>query len=1180
MSFAALAFLWKPAVLAETVAHYPVEPGYPEQMPVLYVHGFNDDGAAWGTGEGKPDFFLSNVRRAYQNTTENAIRLFDKQGVLSLAVQWTAASPDEYSDPYATAEQGFAFLADEEDLKEQTDWLRGSLALHNRARPSFMDVLKTPWMDDLAPQYAPLEPAVIAGLLPVIGSVEGARQVGRRTFYLGLTANRNTYNDSGRVDDHSTDLLDLLREVRAPGGRLDKYSQVNILTHSKGSLVARVMLSKAEAAGGEDAEYVANVVYNAPPFAGSSLPELLRFMYDPVIFTRAHLANPWLAQTWDEIKDWLIGTGDLPNPRLGDQVRALMQLLVEPFGGDFSALEAQAPLIRNHIELLNVFTIEAFLLADMANAPILTPSGQAGALIADIMNVARPLVTSAIGIPSFPTAREDLTPENAVNLLQAFPTAANPAQFINAGIQSPLGVQHLLWPDASFTSVAADPSQIYDVGSLQGEINDTYVALSSAQILAETDVFGPRMMMGDIVDTDHGGTTLALGIMAANWMSILLAPPTTLHLDGAIDVISEAQRTCLVSPSTTFAFDSADFDAPVDGDGDGVSDSVRIEATHHQYRFVPMYGGGAPTAWQEMPLAGTRSFSDAVAEHDLAGAVFEIQWRAINLRGGREMIRRAAIAVAEDPPLVTDVIVQGPGEIVRRDSRRLRTAAAVRSSFFERLPHRAVDLAAVLARPEPDWMLRQPETKYLAAVFDKVGSVDYAWNDPTLSNPATLHDVNALFLTLETLQEGYNTLSFQPYSVTLGVEKRGRVQTVSVLVDNTPPEHSFAGLEPHAIGLRVGPNTRLQYRALDLESGGGQGHISVAGFSNTTFAAGAAFSLGETDLIDQLKAGPGGDTLVGGFITFSASATDLVGNLSTTNFRAYFDFTAPILTNVTVVGGIPTDTGAQVFTNRVALSVDVRDANASEFLPPCAATLNVDSDEGYCSEPFLYHQSVGVYARYTGTVHLAKGRTALQIICQDVFGNAGTVPLVIEYLDPPPSDSDDLTLLTPRIDNENSLYYDPQGSPTNFTSGAVLSVDMSYDGRRFVFSSTGNGFVFGDSNQREDVFLSENGRVTRVNTGAQGEQAVGGDSDSPAISGDGRYAYFRSSATNLAQGTSNHNLYVKDLETGRIAVISRHFDGTPINRLFGTFEAAPTYYGRYVFFASRISSSAPREGWG
>lgn len=1163
------------AVLLLTRAHAavlvvpPGPPDEPEQMAVLYTHGFNDDGGSWGMGDLSEQAgsiqFLSTFRSRYQNNTNTNVRLFAGYGMESYAVQWSAASPNVFSDPFATAATGFAFLADEEQLRRETDWIGGTRTLHNRARPSFMDVLKTPNMNVVVAAYAPFETAleVLWHPFAVPGHV---RQAGRKTFYLGLTANVNNYNDSGRVDDHATDLLDLLRNEREPGGKLAAYRQVNILTHSKGSLVTRALLHKAESASREDGEYVANVIYNAPPFAGCSLTELLKMVYDPPIFTRAHLANPWLAQTIDEIKDGLTVNVDLPNPRFGDLMRAFLQTLGDPFRVDVSALESKVPLVKNNIDLLNVFTIEAFVLQDLASAPPGTVNAGTGELIAALIQTFRSTMTAAMGIPAFPTASVDLTPQGGMNFLQNYRNSTNAAQYVNIGTEAPF--EHVLWPTAGMTGVAANPNLLTDPAEQQGQVSDTYVAIPSAQILTATDNFGPRYQLGGFYPTDHGGITLRFDLMASNWFSILLAPPTSLRLDGAIGVVSDAQRIFAVSTDSTFSFQSSNFTATVQGK------AVPIQPAYHQYRFLPRYASNPqPTPWEHLDPGNSRSFSNALAAHGLLEQTVEIQWRAVNLHGGREMIRAATLVPVGDPPVVANTDMLGlSSEIAKPQARRLRGGLARRSTFLEGLAHRAADVIAIRSAPEPDWLVRNQAGKALVAVFDKIGSVDFAWNDPALVSPTTRTNVNALFLTLETLADGLNTLTFQPFTQVLGVERRGAVQTLRVFVDNTLPEHSFTGLEVGAIDWRVGPATVLQYRAEDLESGGAQGSVSVVGFSNTTFTAGSTFRLGDTDIIDQIRAAPGGDVLVGGIITFQTTATDAVGNVAGTNFQAYFDFTAPTLTNLVAVGSLPATPGVRVFTNQIVLKVDVREPNASPFLPPVAAYQNLQTGEASAGMPFGFEQTAGAYARYTNALTLFPGSNLVQVVCQDVYGNVSSTTLLVDYAQAPAWDTTALQVLTPRIDDVNSLYYDEAGNPTNFSVGTISGVTISHDGRRFLFSSTGNGFVYGDNNGRSDVFLTEGGSITRVSIGSSSEQAVGGLSDSSAISGDGRYAYFRSGATNLVPGTANNNLYVKDLVTGEIAVISRHFDGTPINRFGGTFETAPTYYGRYVSFSTQNAS--------
>ncbi len=146
----------------------------------------------------------------------------------------------------------------------------------------------------------------------------------------------------------------------------------------------------------------------------------------------------------------------------------------------------------------------------------------------------------------------------------------------------------------------------------------------------------------------------------------------------------------------------------------------------------------------------------------------------------------------------------------------------------------------------------------------------------------------------------------------------------------------------------------------------------------------------------------------------------------------------------------------------------------------------------------------------------------------------------------------------------------------NCIDGDIEGWNVSFSGDVSAFSSRGTRFRQDDTNSREDVFVWRNGSILLASSTTAGEQATGGDSRHPAISGNGRYVYFRSAATNLALGivTGRFNLYVKDLTTGQIALISRTADGTPANvaATASFFETAATYDGRYVAFESTLGT--------
>src|SRR5439155_14196449 len=90
---------------------------------------------------------------------------------------------------------------------------------------------------------------------------------------------------------------------------------------------------------------------------------------------------------------------------------------------------------------------------------------------------------------------------------------------------------------------------------------------------------------------------------------------------------------------------------------------------------------------------------------------------------------------------------------------------------------------------------------------------------------------------------------------------------------------------------------------------------------------------------------------------------------------------------------------------------------------------------------------------------------------------------------------------------------------------------LSTAGRCVAFYSDASNLVAGDTNRARDVFVHERqtGETTRVSVAQDGSQA-NGESFAPAISGDGRYIVFSSSASNLVAGDTNNanDIFVRD----------------------------------------------------
>ncbi len=98
----------------------------------------------------------------------------------------------------------------------------------------------------------------------------------------------------------------------------------------------------------------------------------------------------------------------------------------------------------------------------------------------------------------------------------------------------------------------------------------------------------------------------------------------------------------------------------------------------------------------------------------------------------------------------------------------------------------------------------------------------------------------------------------------------------------------------------------------------------------------------------------------------------------------------------------------------------------------------------------------------------------------------------------------------------------------------------------------------------------------RVSVAADGTQG-NGFSGGPTLSANGRFVAFTSEATNLGPADANgqQDVYVKDLRTGKVDLVSVAGDGTRGNALSGSPEISAD--GRYVAFYSSASNLVPGD---
>src|SRR6266496_306683 len=140
-------------------------------------------------------------------------------------------------------------------------------------------------------------------------------------------------------------------------------------------------------------------------------------------------------------------------------------------------------------------------------------------------------------------------------------------------------------------------------------------------------------------------------------------------------------------------------------------------------------------------------------------------------------------------------------------------------------------------------------------------------------------------------------------------------------------------------------------------------------------------------------------------------------------------------------------------------------------------------------------------------------------------------------------------------------------------SARASAPSASANGLVVAFDSAATNLVGGDTNGALDVFRRDrsSGRTERVSVSSKGREGNGG-SAGPAVSDDGRFVAFDSSASNLVPGDTNGrtDVFVRDRLTGVTTRASVAADGTQADNV--SFGAAISADGRLVAFVSDASN--------
>jgi len=142
-------------------------------------------------------------------------------------------------------------------------------------------------------------------------------------------------------------------------------------------------------------------------------------------------------------------------------------------------------------------------------------------------------------------------------------------------------------------------------------------------------------------------------------------------------------------------------------------------------------------------------------------------------------------------------------------------------------------------------------------------------------------------------------------------------------------------------------------------------------------------------------------------------------------------------------------------------------------------------------------------------------------------------------------------------------------------NGDAFNAAVSADGRYVVFASTAGNLVTGDTNEASDIFLRDRvtKRTTRISRGVGGVQA-NGDSFKPVISADGRYTAYESYASNLVAGDTNNtsDIFRYDRLSGATLRLSIASGAAGAQSNGDSTHAAISADGSHVAFASEATN--------
>jgi Tol biopolymer transport system component len=244
-----------------------------------------------------------------------------------------------------------------------------------------------------------------------------------------------------------------------------------------------------------------------------------------------------------------------------------------------------------------------------------------------------------------------------------------------------------------------------------------------------------------------------------------------------------------------------------------------------------------------------------------------------------------------------------------------------------------------------------------------------------------------------------------------------------------------------------------------------------------------------------------------------------------------------------------------------------------------SATNLVSNDTTTGSDAFLHDRQTGSTTRLSISSIGAEANSDTHNVA--ICGDGSTMVLWSAASNLVPADTniaDDVFIRNRQGNTTERVSIGSAGAQANGQSRS-WGPSISSDGRFVGFASSATNLVPQDTAGRDDAFVFDRQTQTtaRVSVGFAGQES-NGNSFSPTLSADGRYAFFVTYASNLFPGDTNGfaDVYVRDQLMQSVARLSLASDGSQGN--FDVFpEIAPSADGRFVAFSASASTLVPAD---